>query len=267
MQGRINKRVVWFMLVFTLFIIMTPLVLAREVTHDETMDQSFDENKKKGVTIQPNTDLELDSVKVGADVTATHVFVFWTANTSIVGVAPLSSAVADFSAQNIILGSGGDYDVMAGRHDTTLYNLNRSNVATSYPINRPEFDWTASITRTEANVSSADNQLSNIFSITVTNYTPPAIPVISNGTWNVTTAYFNDTNPIEWRTATTNNVVGGDSTPTVTFTTDVAANCSIGLSDFNYSGMVADDSNTHCSATGTTSHTCTLSTTIVTGKQ
>ncbi len=46
-----------------------------------------------------------------------------------------------------------------------------------------------------------------------------------------------------------------DSTPTVTFTTDVAANCAIGITNINYTTM---GSSRNCSATGATSHTCTV---------
>lgn len=80
-------------------------------------------------------------------------------------------------------------------------------------------------------------------------------PTINTATYNVSTAYQNAT---AWRVSPVNYVYVKDNTPTVKFDLDMASNCSIGLTDQNYSTMVVGDANTKCSATETTSMTCTM---------
>jgi len=82
--------------------------------------------------------------------------------------------------------------------------------------------------------------------------TPPSIQVDS---YNVTSAVANAT---IWRTSRLLDSIVNINTPTVTFTTNEVANCSIGRSNFNYTAMIADDSNTECGTNPATSHTCTL---------
>lgn len=94
-------------------------------------------------------------------------------------------------------------------------------------------------------------------------YTNPFIPdttppVIDQSTYNCTSCYANQT---IWRNDTQGLAKTSDSTPTVVFTLDEIGNCSIGLSDYNYTDMIADDANTKCSTTDTTDMTCTLPTT------
>lgn len=89
------------------------------------------------------------------------------------------------------------------------------------------------------------------------NFMEGGIPSIDNSTYNCTSAYQNYT---MWRTNYTFPIPTEDSTPTVTFNTNVNSNCSIGLSDLNYTNMTGADANTSCSTNQTTSMTCTLPT-------
>ena len=84
-----------------------------------------------------------------------------------------------------------------------------------------------------------------------------AIPTvnITRVSYNVTSAYANQT---AWRTNVSFPVPTLDNTPTVTFTTVNAGNCSISLFNFNYSDMTSNDTETKCGTTDTTSMTCTL---------
>lgn len=79
--------------------------------------------------------------------------------------------------------------------------------------------------------------------------------VIDNTTYNATSAYSNNT---AWQTSTQGHVILQDTTPLIYFETDLTSNCSIGLSDLNYTDMVSADANTKCATTETTQHTCTL---------
>lgn len=81
-------------------------------------------------------------------------------------------------------------------------------------------------------------------------------PTITQNTYNVTNAYFNLT---AWVLNLLSQPYTKDDTPTVTFDTDINANCSIGLNDFNFTTMIADDATTECATGGDTSQTCTLS--------
>lgn len=80
---------------------------------------------------------------------------------------------------------------------------------------------------------------------------------IDNTTYNVTSSFLNKT---AWTISPNSPSYTYDSTPSVKFNITQAGNCSIGLSNINYTDMVASDSNTECSTTSTTSHTCTLPT-------
>jgi len=80
-------------------------------------------------------------------------------------------------------------------------------------------------------------------------------PVVNQSTLNVTNALINGT---IWRTSKDFDVIVALNTPTVTFTTNENANCSIGISDLNYTAMTSADANTECGTNPTTSHTCTL---------
>lgn len=95
-----------------------------------------------------------------------------------------------------------------------------------------------------------------VISIYQDSYT--AIPIPSD--YNVTSGY-GDT--IAWRTDVSVYVNTTDNTSTVTFSTDINANCTIGKNDYNYTTMIADDPNTACATNqvgGLTSHTCTIPT-------
>jgi len=93
--------------------------------------------------------------------------------------------------------------------------------------------------------------LNDFLMVNVTN----VIPTINESSYNVTSGYANQT---VWRTSTTSSVITQDDTPTVTFTMDVSGNCSIGLSDENYTTMIAGNGATQCGTTDVSSHTCTL---------
>ena len=84
---------------------------------------------------------------------------------------------------------------------------------------------------------------------------PSPIPSIVQASYNVTSATGNGT---VWRLNTNVSVNTTTPTPTVLFNTTVAANCSIGLRDWNYSQMTANDSTTKCSTANTTGMNCTL---------
>jgi hypothetical protein len=78
---------------------------------------------------------------------------------------------------------------------------------------------------------------------------------IVQGSYNVTSAYLNAT---AWRSNQSDTVFTYDATPTVTFSLTIAGNCTIGRNPFNYTTMLANDSNTLCATTGTSSQSCTL---------
>ena len=79
---------------------------------------------------------------------------------------------------------------------------------------------------------------------------PSDPPVIDDSTLNLTSD-----NCIKWRTDKGDACYTEDSTPTISFDTDVAANCRMGVSDLNYTGL---GSGRNCTTTGATSHICTL---------
>jgi len=83
----------------------------------------------------------------------------------------------------------------------------------------------------------------------------PALVQITASTYNVTSGTGNTT---IWRVNRSIAVNTTDPTPTVTFITGVTSNCSIGRSDWNYSVMVANDSDTKCGTVDTINMTCTL---------
>lgn len=84
----------------------------------------------------------------------------------------------------------------------------------------------------------------------------PALPkLVINKDYNVTSADFNKT---IWRSDESGWVLSSDNTPTVIFSTDKAANCSIGKQNLNYSAMTTADFNTTCLTTDTQNHSCTL---------
>lgn len=58
-----------------------------------------------------------------------------------------------------------------------------------------------------------------------------------------------------WNTDKNNACTTTDTTPTVFIKTDISANCAIGISNLNYTGL---GSNRSCSGGGTSQHTCTL---------
>lgn len=80
---------------------------------------------------------------------------------------------------------------------------------------------------------------------------------IDNSTYNVTSAYSNNT---IWRTNGSLSVLSLDASPTVSFSTSINSNCSIGLVSENYSSSILRNPDTECSTTETTTHSCTLPT-------
>lgn len=87
--------------------------------------------------------------------------------------------------------------------------------------------------------------------------TPPAIDI---STYNHSTAV-DATNETVWRTSFSTPSWTKDSTPTVRFDTDEAANCSISKTDANFTAMVTANNESECSTNdvaGVTSHVCTL---------
>lgn len=89
-------------------------------------------------------------------------------------------------------------------------------------------------------------------------YNPFGVPIlIDDSTYNHTTA-INSGNQTAWRTDNSEPSWTEDSTPTVLFDVDISANCSIGLSNLNYSDMVSADATTKCGTTDVTSHSCTV---------
>lgn len=81
-----------------------------------------------------------------------------------------------------------------------------------------------------------------------------AFSIVQN-TYNVTSAYLNDT---AWRTNTSATVFTRDATPTTIFNLTTAGNCSVSKLNLNYTSMVANDSNTLCATTGSIAQSCTL---------
>lgn len=83
-------------------------------------------------------------------------------------------------------------------------------------------------------------------------------PYIVQGSYNVTSAFQNN---LIWRTNTSQIVYTNDSTPSVSFNASEDSNATISLFQGNYTETIANDSNSKCATSGTTTHTCTLPTT------
>jgi len=83
------------------------------------------------------------------------------------------------------------------------------------------------------------------------------IPTITQSTYNCTSCLYNNgtSNQSAWRQNTGINVTSRDRTPTISFSTDVNANCRINRSNSNYTQMSATS---NCETTGTTAHVCSL---------
>ena len=87
------------------------------------------------------------------------------------------------------------------------------------------------------------------------NYVPP-VPInltILQSTYNLT-----EEDCTKWRVNTSDYCNTTNSTPTVTFDTNLDAFCAIGVSDLNYTAMVNGNPARNCTTTGGLSHVCTL---------
>lgn len=124
---------------------------------------------------------------------------------------------------------------------------------TSYP--QVDTYWTYNCSANGIHTISCDtSQYRNVQGLYWDSASTPA-PNITQSTYNVTSAYLNET---AWRTSTSSMVYTYDSTPSVTFNITSAGNCSIGDTNLNYTAMINDDASTKCGTTDTTQHTCTL---------
>lgn len=140
-----------------------------------------------------------------------------------------------------------------------VYNTSTgANMMTSENNNYLSGTWTGNITIMVGDAPS--KRVFDNFYVYQGNARPSAtaadsVPVLS--LFNVTSAIGDGT---VWNTNNQTNVNVIQSTPTVTFTTDISGNCSISrnAAGQNYSTMIANDSNAKCGTTLTTSHTCTL---------
>lgn len=146
---------------------------------------------------------------------------------------------------------------MANSSDSTVFASTQEFFRVGFSTGNEYFDgqidelgvWNRTLTDSE--VSSLWSDGSGLA------YPFPDELLIHQNSYNLTSG-INSANQTIWRTNQSAYAEVKDSTPSVSFAITSAGNCSIGLSNYNFTTMVADDANTKCSTTTTTNHTCTL---------
>lgn len=241
---------------------LVTIVLAADiiVTHDQTLpDNQAGENTIRGFIVSinssPNINYTLTNITKHSSVTCTNAFVY---NLTGAGISGFSvgnvSFVGDAAWMNFTLRAGHNYAIGCGVNgDGGTYTMQGNFGSGTLPDDRKELQWNTSFYRLgtgSKDINRVDVGAYNILNINVNNGTVPAspIPLVTAINCTVCNVPAGDT---------TEPYTTSDTTPTFSLTTDTDATCRIGATNVNYSTM---GSSRNCATTGSTSHTCTLTT-------